>query len=76
MLFLLSSIAYNINNLMGYYLGGLRSFIVDFLSYPNSLDKMPHQVLKFNWGNNTRATHCCVGENPSFVVQLAISVSS
>lgn len=30
---------------MGYYLSGLRFFIVDFLSYPNFVGEMPHQVL-------------------------------
>lgn len=62
----MSSIAYNISNLMGYYLCGLRSFTVDFLSYPNFIGKMPHQVLNSTGEIHTRATHCHVGEKPSW----------
>lgn len=62
----MSSIADNISNLMGYYLSGLRSFTVDFLSYPNFIGKMPHQVLNSTGEMHTRATHCYVGEKPSF----------
>lgn len=51
---------------MGYYLSGLRSFTVDFLSYPNFIGKMPHQVLNSTGEIHTRATHCYVDEKPSF----------
>lgn len=51
---------------MGYYLSGLRFFIVDFLSYPNSMGKMLYQALNSIGEIHTRANHCCVGENPSF----------